>query len=66
MKAVKVIEAIGFSEKSFDDALKNVLEKTSESVKNSTGMDVKGMKCEVKDNKITQYKVIVKVAFMVE
>jgi len=66
MAVVKVIEVIGTSENSWEDAVKKALERTAKTVRNITGIDVVGLKAEVKDNKITEYRANVKIAFVVE
>jgi flavin-binding protein dodecin len=63
--AVKVIEIIGISSKSFDDAIDQALTKASKSVKGITGFEVIKHMASVKDGKITQYKVNLKLAFPV-
>lgn len=63
--AVKVIEIIGISTKSFDDAVSQALSKASESVKGITGFEVTKHMAAVEDGKITSYKVNLKIAFPV-
>ena len=63
--AVKVIEIIGISSKSFDDAIQQALIKASKSVKGITGFEVMKHMASVEDGKIKQYKVNLKVAFPV-
>ncbi|MGB5850317.1 MAG: dodecin family protein [Ignavibacteriaceae bacterium] len=63
--AVKVIEIIGISSKSFEDAAKQGLEKASESVKGISGFEVTKHLASVEDGKITSYRVVLKVAFPV-
>ena len=63
--AVKVIEIIGISSKSFDDAVTQALNKASKSVKGITGFEVTKHMASVVDGKITQYKVNLKLAFPV-
>lgn len=63
--AVKVIEIIGISSKSFDDAIDQALNKASKTVKGITGFEVVAQMASVKDGKITQYKVNLKLAFPV-
>jgi len=63
--AVKVIEIIGISSKSFDDAVAQALDKASKSVKGITGFEITKHMASVKDGKISQYKVNVKLAFPV-
>jgi len=66
MTIVKVVELIGGSEKSFDDAVANVVEEASKTIKNIKSVYVKDMKADVQDNKIVSYGVITKVSFEVE
>ena len=63
--AVKVIEIIGISSKSFDDAIVQALSKASKTVKGVTGFDVIKHMASVEDGKIKQYKVNLKLAFPV-
>ncbi|MEA2071195.1 MAG: dodecin family protein [Asgard group archaeon] len=63
---VKVIEIIGSSEKSWEDAAKNAIEEAKKTVRNMTGVDVVNFTASVKDGKITKYKATCKVAFKVE
>jgi len=63
--AVKVIEIIGISSKSFDDAVAQALDKASKSVKGITGFEITKHMASVEDGKIKQYKVNVKLAFPV-
>jgi len=63
--AVKVIEIIGISSKSFDDAIAQALDKASKSVKGITGFEITKHMATVEDGKIKQYKVNVKLAFPV-
>jgi flavin-binding protein dodecin len=63
--AIKVIEIIGISSKSFDDATKQGLKKASESVKGISGFEIIKHLAAVEDGKITSYKVVLKIAFSV-
>ncbi len=63
--AVKVIEIIGISSKSFEDAISQALKKASKSVKGITGFEITKHMASVKEGKITQYKVNLKLAFPV-
>lgn len=65
MAIVKVIEVIASSEKSFDDATRNVLIEASKSVKNIQSIYVKEMKAKVEDDKIVSFGVNAKVSFVV-
>jgi flavin-binding protein dodecin len=63
--AVKVIEIIGISSKSFDDAVAQALDKASKSVKGITGFEITKHMASVEEGKIKQYKVNLKLAFPV-
>lgn len=63
--AVKIIEIIGISSKSFDDAISQALKKASKTVKGITGFEVKRQMASLEDGKIIQYKVNLKLAFPV-
>jgi flavin-binding protein dodecin len=63
--AVKIIEIIGISSKSFDDAIIQALDKASKTVKGITGIEVTKHMASVEAGKINQYKVNVKLAFPV-
>ena len=63
--AIKVIEIIGISSDSFEDAIQQAVAKTAESVKGITGVEVINMNVKVNDGKISQYRVACKLAFAV-
>ena len=62
---IKIIEVIGSSEKSWEDAAKNAVEQAAKTVKGITGVDVVNFTASVKDGKITKYKATCKLAFTV-
>ena len=63
--AVKVIEVIGVSDKSWEDAVGQAVSKASESVKGITGVEVIAQTARVNDGKVSQYNATVKLAFVV-
>jgi len=63
---VKVIELIGISEKSFEDALNEGLQRACQTIRGVTGIDVVGQSVVVKEGKIIEYRVNLKVAFVLE
>ena len=63
--AVKVIEVIGISDKSWEDAVGQAVKKASESVKGITGVEVIAQTARVSDGKVSQYNATVKLAFVV-
>lgn len=63
MSVVKVIELIGESTESWEDACKNALAVAAESLRGIVGIDVDHFTCKVKDNKIAAFRANIKVAF---
>ncbi len=63
---LKVIELMASSEKSWEDAAKNAIDKAGNSVKNIRSAWVKDQTVYVKDGKITEYRVNVKISFGVD
>lgn len=66
MTVVKILELVGSSDKSWDDAVQDALREASKTVQYIVGIDVLGFKGEVKDNKIIKFKAHVKIAFAVQ
>ena len=64
--AIKVIEVIGVSDTSFEDAVAQAVAKASESVSGITGVEVMNMNARVKDGRISQYRASCKLAFVVK
>jgi len=59
----KLIELAGVSDKSYEDAIQNAIRKASESLKAITWFEVVEQRGAVKDGKITEFQVILKVGF---
>ena len=66
MSVLKVIELVGTSPHSWEEAAKNAVDKAAETLRGITGANVVGQNVVVKDGKIVEYRVDVKVAFVVE
>lgn len=64
--AVKVIEIIGVSDRSFEDAVSQAVAKASESISGITGVEVMNMNARVSDGQVTQYRASCKLAFAVK
>ncbi|MDR9451318.1 MAG: dodecin family protein [Acidimicrobiia bacterium] len=64
--AIKVLEIIGISEESFDDAVSQAVAKAAETIDGITGVEVTSQTARVKDGKVTQYHATVKLAFAVK
>lgn len=65
MSVVKILELVGSSERSWEDAVQNALKDAEKTVKNITGIDILGYKGDVEENKIVRFKAHVKIAFVV-
>ncbi len=63
---VRIVEMVGVSDKSWSDAAQQVVKRASATVRHITGLDVLQSSAVVKDGKITEYHVNVKIAFVVE
>ncbi len=63
--AIKVIELIGVSDESFDDAVRQAVAKAAESISGITGVEVQWMNARVDEGAIVQYRAAVKIAFAV-
>jgi len=57
---------IGSSEKSWEDAINQTLKRASKTLRNIRGIDVISQKAIVKNNKIVEYRVVLKISFGVE
>ena len=66
MSVLKVIELVGTSPNSWEEATANAINKAAESLRGIAGADVVGQNVVVKDGKVAEYRVDVKVAFLVE
>jgi flavin-binding protein dodecin len=63
MSVLKVIEVLGNSKDSFEDAAQNVITEASKTVKNIKSVYIKDMQVTVDNNKIVDYRVTTKVCF---
>ncbi|MCA9281736.1 MAG: dodecin domain-containing protein [Phycisphaeraceae bacterium] len=66
MSVAKVTEISATSEKSFEDAIKEGIKRANKTLENITGAWVKDMKVDVKDGKISTYRVHMKVTFVLK
>jgi len=66
MATIKVIELVGISPKSWHDAVEEGLKEAAKTLHGISGIDVVSTTAQVKDNKMTEYRATVKIAFLVE
>ncbi|MEN8185724.1 MAG: dodecin family protein [Bacteroidota bacterium] len=65
MSVLKVLEIMSNSTESWEDATKNAVAHASKSVKGIKSAFVKSQSVVVEDNKVTEYRVNVKITFEV-
>ncbi len=66
MSVAKVVELIGSSPESWEEAAANAVEAAAQTLRNIKGIDVKRWTAKVEGNKIVEYRAVVKIAFIVE
>ena len=66
MSVAKHVEISATSSKSFEDAIQSGIKKTAESVKGIQGAWIKEQKVIVKGDDVTEYRVSMKVTFIVK
>ena len=66
MSAVKIIEVLGVSEASWEDAAAEALKEAGKSVRNITGLELIAQTAKVNDGKLSEYHATCKKAFRVE
>ena len=64
--AIKVIELIGVSKRSFDDAISEALARAAKTVRGITGLKVLSLNAVIEENRIVEYRANVKIAFRIE
>lgn len=64
---VKILELVGSSPNSFSDAVRNAVKRATQTIRNIQGVEVLQSSATVGDNgEIANYKVNVKIAFLLE
>jgi flavin-binding protein dodecin len=66
MAIAKVTEIISSSKKSFEDAVNEGIARANKTLKNIQGAWVKDQKVTVSNGKITEYRVILRVTFILK
>jgi len=64
MSVAKVTEIISSSSKSFDDAVEDGIRRATKTLKNVRGAWVKDQEVSVRDGEISEYRVTLKVTFV--
>jgi dodecin len=66
MSVASISEISATSEKSFEDAIQQGIARATKTLRNVRSAWVKEQEVQVKDNRITTYKVVLKVTFVLE
>jgi len=66
MGVTKVIEVIGTSPASSDDAIREAVAAASKSIRGITNVDVIELTCDIEQGVITRWNALVKISFPVE
>lgn len=64
MSIAKVTEVISSSKKSFDDAIEKGIERAAKTIDGVTGAWVSDQKVTVKDGKVDEYRVTMRITFV--
>lgn len=65
-EVIKVIEVVGTSTVSFDDAIRTAIAAACRSLRHVSGADVRHMTVRIEDGRIVQYRADLKVAFALD
>ncbi len=66
MSVAKVTEIISSSTKSFDDAVENGIKRASKTLKGINGAWVADQKVTVEDGTVSEYRVVLRVTFVLD
>lgn len=66
MAVVKFIELAGTSPNNWHEAVANAVAQASKTIRNIRSVDIVHSSCEIEANKISQYKVEIRLGFEVE
>ena len=66
MSVARVTEIIASSKKSFDDAIENGIERANKTLSNVSGAWVKDQSLILENGKITEYRVVLKLTFVLK
>ena len=66
MTVVIIVELIGSSPDGWKEATENALKEAAKTIRNIKGIHLKRCTAKVRNNKIVEYRAVVKLAFVVE
>ena len=66
MSVVHFVELSGRSSESFEDAIRQAVERATSTIRNVRSVWVKEFEAVVENNQVTQFQVVVKIAFVLD
>jgi len=66
MAVARVTEVIGSSDKSWDDAVQEALDRANSTLRGLTGIEITKMNARIEDGKIAEYRSHVRITFILE
>ncbi len=66
MAVARVTEVIGSSDKSWEDAVQEALDRANSTLRGLTGIEVTKMNARIEDGKIAEYRSHVRITFILE
>lgn len=66
MAVARITEVIGSSTKSWDDAVKEALDRANQTIRGLTGVEVTKMNARIENGQIAEYRAHVKITFILE
>jgi len=66
MATLKIIELVGVSKESWQDAVKEAVKEAAQTIRKIQGVDVIGQTADVEGDQIVQYRANIRISFLVE
>lgn len=66
MAVARVTEVVSSSDKSFQDAVERGVERGAKTLRGMTGLKVVEQKAKIVDGRITEYRVVMKITFVLD
>ncbi len=66
MAVKKVIELVGSSPRSWEEAVRNAVKEAAKTIRNITSVHVERCTAKVQGNRIVEYRALVRIAFTVQ
>jgi len=66
MAVARITEVIGSSDKSWDDAVHQALDRANKTIRGLTGIEVTKMNAHIENGKVSEYRAHVRITFILE